>query len=137
MANRWLFKEEPHKYSYDDLVRDGQTVWDGVRNNWALKNLREARAGDEFLYYHTGKERAVVGIGRVASDPYVDPAGDSDRLAVVDVEPVRRLDQPVTLAMIKQESCFESSPLVRMGRLSVVPITAQQWKTIEKLGRSG
>lgn len=129
--NRWLLKEEPNSYPFDRLLEDGSTAWDGVRNNWAQKNMRRARAGDRVLYYHTGRERAVVGIARITSDPYPDPGDDS--LAVFDVEPVRALERPVPLAEIKQQDCFADSPLVRMGRLSVVPVTALQWETIERL----
>jgi predicted RNA-binding protein with PUA-like domain len=134
MAKRWLFKEEPGNYHFGRLEEDGSATWDGVRNNWAQKNLRSIRTGDAVLYYHTGKERAVVGIAEVTTDPYPDPTDDS--LVVVDIEPVRRLERPVKLAEIKASPEFDESPLVRMGRLSVVPITAGQWKVIEKLARS-
>lgn len=134
MAKRWLFKEEPGNYHFGRLEEDGAATWDGVRNNWAQKNLRAASSGDRVLYYHTGKERAVVGIAEITSDPYADPSDDS--LVVVDIAPVRRLERPVTLAEIKTVDEFADSPLVKMGRLSVVPITAEQWKTIEKLARS-
>lgn len=133
MAKRWLFKEEPGNYPFDRLLEDGSTVWSGVRNNWAQKNLRAASEGDEVLYYHTGKERRVVGIARITSAPYPDP--EDDGLVVVDVEPVERLDNPVTLAQIKQEGCFADSPLVKMGRLSVVPISAEQFRRIRELAR--
>ena len=134
MAKRWLFKEEPSNYHFGRLEEDGSTLWDGVRNNWAQKNLRSVRTGDQVLYYHTGKERAVVGIAAVTSDPYPDPADES--LVVVDVEPVRRLERPVKLAEIKASEEFADSPLVRIGRLSVVPITAKQWKVVERIERS-
>lgn len=131
--NRWLLKEEPDNYHFDRLLEDGSTAWSGVRNNWAQKNMRRARKGDSVLYYHTGRERSVVGIARVASDPYPDPGDES--LVVFDVQPVKKLDRPVTLAEIKQLDCFSESPLVRMGRLSVVPITDAQWKAVEELAR--
>ncbi len=134
MPKRWLFKEEPGNYPFDRLLEDGSTVWSGVRNNWAQKNLRAATEGDEVLYYHTGRERRVVGIARITSDPYPDPA--DDRLVVVDVEPVRRLDQPVTLTQIKREECFAESPLLKMGRLSVVPLTAAQFRRVTRLGEA-
>lgn len=133
--NRWLLKEEPDNYAFDRLLEDGSTAWVGVRNNWAQKNMRQAREGDAVLYYHTGRERSVVGIARIASDPYPDP--DDDSLVVFDVEPVEKLDRPVTLAEIKQEDSFADSPLVRMGRLSVVPVTEEQWKTVQRLAREG
>lgn len=131
MPKRWLFKEEPRNYNYAKLEKDGSTIWDGVRNNWAQKHLRSANAGDLVLYYHTGNERAVVGTARITSEPYADPGDDS--LVVVDIAPVQRLARPVTLAEIKASDEFAESPLVRIGRLSVVPITAKQWKVIEKL----
>ncbi len=133
MPNRWLFKEEPGNYPFDRLLEDGQAVWDGVRNNWAQKNLRSAEEGDEVLYYHTGRERSVVGIARITTAPYPDP--DDDGLVVVDIEPVERLAHPVTLAQIKAESCFAESPLVKMGRLSVVPLTAEQFRKVRTLAK--
>lgn len=133
MPKRWLFKEEPGNYAFDRLLEDGSAVWSGVRNNWAQKNLRAASEGDEVLYYHTGRERRVVGVARITTDPYPDP--NDQGLVVVDVEPVRRLDHPVTLAQIKQEECFADSPLVKMGRLSVVPITAAQFKRVQQLAK--
>lgn len=136
VAQQWLFKEEPSAYNFERLIADGRTIWDGVRNNWALKNLREVRAGDQFLFYHTGKERAVVGIGEVVSDPYPDPELDDVRRAVVDVRPVRALRRPVTLDDIKRERSFAESPLVKIGRLSVVPVTYHQWRAIERLEKA-
>lgn len=134
MPKRWLFKEEPKNYNYAKLERDGSATWDGVRNNWAQKNLRSARDGDLVLYYHTGNERAVVGTARITSDPYADPTDDS--LIVVDIVPVGRFARPVPLAEIKASEEFAESPLVKIGRLSIVPITARQWKTVEKLARA-
>ena len=133
MPNRWLFKEEPTKYSFADLVNDRRTEWDGVRNNLALKHLRQVREGDEVLYYQTGKERAAVGIMRVVSDPYPDPSADNERFVLVDVEPVRELASPVTLAALKEEPSFADSPLVRIPRLSVMPVTDAQWKAVLEL----
>lgn len=134
MAKRWLFKEEPRNYHFGRLEEDGSATWDGVRNNWAQKNLRAAASGDQVLYYHTGNERAVVGIAEITSDPYADPSDGS--LVVVDIAPVRRLERPVTLAEIKAVDEFADSPLVKMGRLSIVPVTTKQWKAVEKLARS-
>lgn len=133
MANRWLFKEEPENYPYERLVVDGSTAWRGVRNAVAQKNLRAARPGDRVLYYHTGKVKAVVGIAEVITEPYQDP--DEERLVAVDIAPIAALGAPVTLAQIKELSEFADSPLVRIGRLSVVPITAAQWKAVERLSR--
>src|SRR5580704_17616457 len=123
---QWLFKEEPGHYSLEDLVRDKRTVWDGVENNLALKHLRSVKKGDRVLYYHTGTEKAVVGVMEVVKGPYRDPARDDDRLVVVDVKPVRRLNRPVSLAEIKSNPKFADFALVRISRLSVMPVTTGQ-----------
>jgi predicted RNA-binding protein with PUA-like domain len=125
----WLFKEEPDHYNFADLQRDGRTVWDGVSNNLALKYLRQVRPGDRVLYYHTGKEKAVVGEMRVVSEPRTD----EDQGVVVEVEAVRALAQPVPLARIKQDTLLSDWELVRLPRLSVMPVTPQQWQRIEEL----
>lgn len=132
MAN-WLVKEEPEHYSYDALVRDGRTVWAGVRNPLAQKHLRSIRKGDRIFYYHTGKEKAVVAVAKAASDAYDDPKDENGKLAVIDVVPERKLARPVTLKEIKADAAFASFPLVRMSRLSVMPVTDAEWKRIEKL----
>jgi predicted RNA-binding protein with PUA-like domain len=132
---RWLFKEEPDNYSYADLERDGQTIWDGVANNQALQNLRKVAKKDLILYYHTGNEKAVVGIMAAVSDPYPDPREGDPKLAVVDVKPVRRLARPVTLAKIKADPVFAGWDLIRNSRLSVMPVSAAQWKRIEAIAR--
>ena len=129
----WLFKTEPGDYSYADLKRDGGTIWDGVGNNWALKNLRDVKAGDRALIYHTGKDKAIMGEARVVSDPYPDPALDDPKRIVVDIEPGRSWAQPVTLAAIKADSAFSDFALVRFSRLSVMPVPAKLWKRLEKM----
>ena len=129
----WLFKEEPTHYSFDQLERDGRAVWSGVRNALAQKHLRSARKGDRVFYYHTGSERAIVGVAEVASDPYPDP--DDQSLTVVDVKPVKRLPQAVPLAAIKSSGRFASFPLVRIPRLSVMPVNDTEWKAIEAMAR--
>lgn len=129
----WLLKTEPGEYSYEDLVRAGRDLWDGVRNPGALKNLRAMRPGDEALFYHTGGERQVVGVCRVVSEPYPDPGAGDPRLVVVDVEPVRRLARPVTLAAIKADPAFADWELVRQARLSVMPVPEPLWHRV--LGR--
>ena len=126
----WLLKTEPSAYSYDDLEREGRAVWDGVTNPVALKNLRAMKAGDEAFVYHTGDEKAVVGRARVARAAYADPKKGDARLVVVDLEPLGRLKVPVTLAEMKAMPAFADSPLVRQGRLSVVPLTPPQWKAV-------
>jgi predicted RNA-binding protein with PUA-like domain len=132
---KWLVKEEPSNYSYDDLARDGRTSWTGVRNPLAQKHLRSIRKGDSIFFYHTGTEKAVVGVARAAGDAYVDPADKTGKLYAVDVEPVRKLNAPVTLASIKADAAFASFPLVRMSRLSVMPVTDAEWKRIESMAR--
>lgn len=131
----WLFKTEPGDYSYADLERDGHTVWDGVGNNWALKNLREVRTGDRALIYHTGKDKAVMGEARVVSDPYPDPELDNPKMTVVDVEPVGAWTRPVKLAEIKADPAFEDFMLVRFSRLSVMPVAAKILKRLAKMSR--
>ena len=131
----WLFKEEPTHYSYDDLVRDGKTSWTGVKNPLAQKHLRSVKKGDRIFFYHTGSEKAVVGIARAAGAAYPDPGDKAGKLYAVDVEPVKTLKQPVTLAAIKADKAFANLPLVRIPRLSVMPITDEQWLRIESMSR--
>lgn len=133
---QWLVKEEPEHYSYDQLERDRKTVWAGVRNPLAQKHLRSIRRGDRIFYYHTGKEKAVVAIAKAASDAYPDPNDGSGKLFVVDVVPEGKLARPVTLAEVKADKAFASFPLVRMSRLSVMPVTDAEWSRIEKMSRS-
>ena len=135
MAN-WLLKEEPDHYGYEQLERDRKTVWAGVKNPLAQKHLRGIRKGDRLFYYHTGREKAVVAVARALGDAYPDPDDPSGRLFVVDVAPEKKLPRPVTLAEIKADPAFASFPLVRMGRLSVMPVTDAQWAHIEALARS-
>jgi len=129
----WLFKEEPTNYSYDALVRDGKTTWTGVRNPLAQKHLRSVAKGDRIFFYHTGAEKSVVGIMKAASDAYPDPADTTGKLYAVDVVPVKKLAQPVTLAAIKADKAFVTFPLVRLSRLSVMPVDEQEWARIEKM----
>lgn len=136
MAN-WLVKEEPDHYHYDALVRDGRTVWSGVRNPLAQKHLRSIRKGDRIFYYHTGKEKSVVAVARAASDAYTDPKDKTGKSAVVDVVPEKKLPKPVTLAAIKADAAFASFPLVRMSRLSVMPVSDAEWARIEKMSAGG
>jgi len=133
---QWLVKEEPDNYGYDQLVRDRKTVWAGVRNPLAQKHLRDIRRGDRIFYYHTGKEKAVVAIAHAGSDAYPDPNDRSGKLFVVDVLPDQKLPRPVTLAEIKATAAFATFPLVRMSRLSVMPVTDAEWTRIEKMSRT-
>ena len=129
----WLFKEEPTHYSYDDLVRDGKTSWTGVKNPLAQKHLRAVKKGDRIFYYHTGDEKSVVAIARAATDSYADPKDKTGKLAAVDVAPVKKLARPVTLAEIKAKPVFKDFPLVRISRLSVMPVSDKEWTEIEKM----
>ncbi len=128
----WLFKEEPSHYSFDALVKDGETRWSGVRNPQAQKNLRSVKKGDSVLYYHTGDEKAVVGLARAKANAYFDPEDAAGKMFVVDIVPVRPLKRPVTLAELKANKAFDGSPLVRIPRLSVMPITDEEWAAVER-----
>jgi predicted RNA-binding protein with PUA-like domain len=132
----WLFKEEPSNYSYDDLARDGRTSWTGVRNPVAQKHLRAVKKGDRIFFYHTGSEKAVVGVAKAAGDSYPDPADKTGKLYAVDVVPVRKLAQAVTLAAVKADKAFASFPLTRIPRLSVMPVSDAEWDRIEKMSRA-
>lgn len=129
MAN-WLFKEEPTNYSYDALVRDGRTSWTGVKNPVAQRNLRSVKKGDRIFFYHTGSEKAVVGIAKAAADAYPDPADKTGKLYAVDVVPVKKLPSPVTLAAVKADPFFAGFDLTRLPRLSVMPVDEEQWERI-------
>ena len=131
MPNHWLLKTEPSTYSWADLEREKTAVWDGVSNPVALKNLAAMAVGDDALIYHTGGEKAVVGLARVTKAAYPDPKAKDPKLLVVELAPVRRLARPVTLAEIKADPAFRESPLVRQGRLSVVPLTEEQFRRLQ------
>jgi predicted RNA-binding protein with PUA-like domain len=126
----WLLKTEPSTYGYDDLEREGRAVWDGVTNPVALRNLRAMKEGDRVVVYHTGDEKAAVGLAEVVRAAYPDPKAGDPKLVVVDLVPKGRLPEPVSLADIKKMPLFAESPLVRQGRLSVVPLDAAQWKAL-------
>jgi predicted RNA-binding protein with PUA-like domain len=126
----WLVKTEPSAYGYGDLEREGRTTWDGVKNPVALKNLKAMRTGDLAIVYHTGDERAAVGVAEVVRAAYPDPKAGDPRLVVVDLRAVARLEAPVGLSEIKSMAVFAGSPLLRQGRLSVVPLTAPQWRAL-------
>ena len=134
---RWLVKSDPEDYSFDDLVRDRKTVWDGVSNPLALKHIRAMRHGDAVLVYATGKEKSVIGRASVASDPTADPREKDPKLAVVELAAGEPLPRPVTLAEIKADPAFASFPLVRMGRLSVMPVSDAEWRRILDMARRG
>jgi predicted RNA-binding protein with PUA-like domain len=126
----WLFKEEPTNYSFDELVKDGKTVWSGVRNPVAQEHLHAVKRGDRVLYYHTGKEKAVVGIAKALAHAYPDPEDATGKQAVVDIAPVKKLPRAVTLAEVKADPAFKLFPLVRISRLSVMPVTDAEWERI-------
>lgn len=130
MPNHWLLKTEPSTYSWDDLVREKTAVWDGVSNPVALRNLAAMKPGDDALIYHTGGEKAVVGRARVTKGAYPDPKEKDAKLLVVELAPARRLSRLVTLVEIKADPLFRDSPLVRQGRLSVVPLTDEQFRRL-------
>jgi len=134
MAGHWILKTEPSAYSFSRLQREGRAVWDGVTNPLALKHLREMAVGDDLLIYHTGDEKAAVGLARVARAAYPDPKAEDPRLVVVDVEAGRPLPKPVPLSAVKADPAFADLALVRMGRLSVVPVPAAQWKRLLAMG---
>jgi predicted RNA-binding protein with PUA-like domain len=129
----WLFKEEPSHYSFEALVKDKKTVWSGVKNPLAQKHLHAVKNGDRIFYYHTGDEKAVVGIAKALGDAYPDPTDKTGKQAVVDVAPVTKLPRAVTLAEIKADTAFKDFPLVRISRLSVMPVTDAEWARIVRM----
>jgi predicted RNA-binding protein with PUA-like domain len=133
----WLLKTEPGTYSFADLVRDKQTVWDGVTNNLALKNIRSMKKGDLCFVYHTGDEKAIVGIAEVVSDPTPDPRKSDPRLAVVRLKSGKKLSRPVTLAEIRLIKELSTFSLVRLPRLSVMPVDSRQWTMLLSMSEKG
>lgn len=127
----WILKTEPDSYSFDDLVRERRTRWDGVRNPVAQRNIRAMQPGDRVGIYHTGSEKRIVGLARVASEPYPDPGNPA--LSAIDLEPEGTVATPVTLASIKADPAFKDLALVRQGRLSVVPVPAPLWSRILRI----
>lgn len=134
----WLFKEEPANYSIDDLIKDGKTSWSGVRNNLALKYLRTVKKGDEIFYYHSGDERQIVGIMRALGDAYTLDRKDiaSSKEISVDVAPVEKFARPVSLESIKKDKAFKDFLLVKISRLSVMPVSEEQWKRLVFLSKN-
>ena len=132
----FLMKEEPTNYSYDAFAKDRGTTWTGVKNPLAQKHLRSVRQGDRVFYYHTGDEKAIVGVMKATGDAYPDPVDRSGKLYAVDVSPVLKLGRPVTLKEIKADRRFAEFPLTRISRLSVMPVTEAEWSAIEGLART-
>lgn len=128
--NYWILKTEPSTYSFDDLLRDQKTTWDGVKNPFALNNLRAMRVGDPVLIYHSNVGKCVVGLAEVVTEAYPDPKKKDKRLVVVDIKAKRKLKREVTLAEIKAHSSMADLKLVRVPRLSVIPVPEKHWKTI-------
>jgi predicted RNA-binding protein with PUA-like domain len=132
-TSHWLVKSEPNTYAYPDLVRDGRTVWDGVRNNAAALHLKAMAEGDEVLFYHSNEGLAVVGIAKVVRTAFPDASDPAGRFVAVELAPVRALKQPVTLAQMKAEPALAEMAMLRQGLLSVSPVTDAEWKTILKM----
>lgn len=135
MATRWLFKTEPSVYSYQQLVKDKKTVWDGVANFLALKHVKDIKKGELIFIYHTGDEKAAVGVARALSGAYPDPEKEDAKLLVVDVEPVRALAKPVTLAQVKAHPKLKNFDLVRNSRLSMMKVSDEQWEIMEEMAK--
>ncbi|HLT24695.1 MAG TPA: EVE domain-containing protein [Ignavibacteria bacterium] len=129
----WLLKTEPSVYSYDDLVKDKKTTWDGVANPTALRHIREIKKGDLAFIYHTGDEKQIVGIATVTSGPYPDPNKDNEKLVVFDLKPNMKLKRPVTLKEIKANKKYAEYDLVRLPRVSVMPVPEKYWKDFVKM----
>lgn len=134
MPQYWILKTEPSEYAFADLQRDRRTRWDGVANAVALRHLRSMRRGDQVMIYHTGDEKRIVGLGEIAGEPYPDPAAGDERVVAVDVAAGKPLPRPVSLAAIKAEPEFRDLALVRMGRLSVVPVPEPLWRRLLGMG---
>ena len=132
--NYWLVKSEPSTYSWDDFVKDGSARWDGVRNYQARNNLRTMKKGDLVLYYHSGALPEVVGAAKVVNEPYQDPTTDDERWVAVDIAPVKPLKRPVTLDDIKKEKRLKNISLIKQGRLSVIPVTKEEYDVILGMG---
>jgi predicted RNA-binding protein with PUA-like domain len=130
MSSFWLVKSEPAKYAFADLVRDGRTVWDGVRNHAAASHLKAMKVGDEVLYYHSQEGLAVVGVAKVVKEAFPDTTDPSGRFVAVELAPVRELKRPVTLAEMKATPALSGLEMIRQGRLSVSPVRPEEWKTI-------
>jgi predicted RNA-binding protein with PUA-like domain len=132
----WLAKQEPDDYSWEDLARERRTAWTGVRNYAARNNLKAMKRGDEVLFYHSGEQKAVIGIARVARTAYADPTADEDGWVAVDLTPVKALTSPVTLSTIKADLSLRDIALVRQSRLSVMPLRATEFTRLLKLGQT-
>ena len=135
MAAHWLFKTEPSVYSYQQLEKDKKTMWDGVANNLALKNLKDIKKGDLILIYHTGEERQAVGVARALGSAYADPSKNNPRMLVVDIEALKRLPKPVALAEVKANKKLANFDLVRLSRLSIMKVSDEQWTVLQDMAK--
>jgi predicted RNA-binding protein with PUA-like domain len=135
MATRWLFKTEPSVYSFQQLQKDQKTMWDGVANNLALKNLKDIKKGEQIFIYHTGDEKAAVGVAKALGGAYPDPGKSDPKLLVVDIEVVKPLPKPVTLAEVKAHPKLKNFDLVRNSRLSIMKVTDEQWEIMEGMAK--
>ena len=136
MPNRWLFKTEPSVYSFQQLQKDKRTVWDGVANNLALKNLKDIKKGDLIFIYHTGDEKAAIGVAKALGGAYPDHSKNDPKLLVVDIEAGKPLARPVTLAEVKAHPKLKNFDLVRNSRLSIMKVADEQWKIMEGMAKS-
>ena len=134
--NYWLVKSEPGAYSWSDFLKDGKTAWTGVRNFAARKNLRTMKAGDRVFFYHSGEEKSVVGLARVTREAYPDSTAGEGDWSAVDLAPVKMLVKPVTLARIKADKILQEMKLVKQSRLSVMPVTLEQFTRLLALGET-
>ena len=135
MVNYWLVKQEPKSYNFSNLKKDKKTVWDGVHNNLALKHINNMKKGDLILFYHSGDEKQVVGIMQVSSKPYSNPEETNERFVVVDVKYKKELQNPVTLSEMKEQKKFKNWELLRISRLSVMPVPKEIWNSIIKMSK--
>jgi predicted RNA-binding protein with PUA-like domain len=135
-SSYWMVKQEPETYSWDDFVRDGRTDWSGVRNYQARNNLREMTAGDRVLFYHSGKDKAVVGIAEVAKGAYPDPTAQDPQWVAVDLKPVKPFAAPVQLAAIRYDKRLSGLPLIRQSQLSVMPLTKDEFDVLVGMGNA-
>ncbi len=135
--SHWLMKSEPVKYGFDDLIRDGRTMWDGVRNNQAALYLKAMKIGDRAFFYHSNEGLAVVGVATVSKEAFLDPTDPKGRFVAVEISPVRALKHPVTLAQMKAEPRLAGMAMFRQFRLSVAPVTPEEWATILEMAGDG
>ena len=133
----WLVKSEPSVYSWDQFVKDGQTFWNGVRNYAARNHMRSMKKGDEVFYYHSNEGLEIVGIARVIKEAYQDPTTEEEAWVAVDLKPVKKLKHPVTIKQIKGDKRLKDMALLRIGRLSVQPVTEEEWKVVMELANGG